>query len=553
MGTYGVTHIKKDNKIIPFSDSHDGYLSGMGLAGLLSIKYISDKKLGELFDNYTARKAHVFGDHAEDNSEEEQVQLSQRAIDEVIYQVSEDSKNDVNAINWITNALSSDIRTSVSGFGPLLYLNVHPHYGQDYDYCDYLIDLDNRTFSIGSDSEYSIEIAIGFDTIRLATDNVLNYFANDRKELLTNKEDFSYEHEILMSIASEEVATTEDKIKLQERTQRIIDQYFSLDPIAVDEQYKKEQEANELYRKELKDKESLIKSVNNTQEEENYGAFSIRNAREITPLQLRTVQAFLNRLEKLLPETAFLSTNADWGMNETYTEGGIRFFSPMQKNNNMHECFESVINIFESQFKVSFSIFSSTGSWGHEVKQTENTGFFGDPMGITPGPEQSYYSQDDIIETFNNGQLTIDTLNPFLGYHMKYETLRPILLIDKNEQQIASNPIFWSYLAILNHDIEVFDKTYPLVANQIGNLNEVDIETAKKRLLMTLADSKLIVSTILSLKDWTSLNPEQLDKVNTTDQFVNHLKTTSFFNDLLPVMNNSEKSQYGFGIKNKMK
>ena len=32
MGTYGVTHIKKDNKTIPFSDSYDGYWSGMGMA-----------------------------------------------------------------------------------------------------------------------------------------------------------------------------------------------------------------------------------------------------------------------------------------------------------------------------------------------------------------------------------------------------------------------------------------------------------------------------------------------------------------------------------------
>lgn len=40
MGTYGVTHIKKDDKIIPFSDSYDGYWSGMGLANLIGLKYI---------------------------------------------------------------------------------------------------------------------------------------------------------------------------------------------------------------------------------------------------------------------------------------------------------------------------------------------------------------------------------------------------------------------------------------------------------------------------------------------------------------------------------
>ena len=28
MGTYGITHVKKDNKIITLSDSYDGYLNG---------------------------------------------------------------------------------------------------------------------------------------------------------------------------------------------------------------------------------------------------------------------------------------------------------------------------------------------------------------------------------------------------------------------------------------------------------------------------------------------------------------------------------------------
>lgn len=31
MGTYGVTHIKHNNEVLPFSDSYDGYISdGMG-------------------------------------------------------------------------------------------------------------------------------------------------------------------------------------------------------------------------------------------------------------------------------------------------------------------------------------------------------------------------------------------------------------------------------------------------------------------------------------------------------------------------------------------
>lgn len=556
MGTYGVTHVKKDNKIIPFSDSYDGYLSGMGLAGLFSIKYISDQKLGELFDQYTARKPHVFGDNTQNHYEQEEIELTQRAIDEVIYQVKEDTKDNSDAINWINNALSDDVRASMSGFGPLLYLNVHPHYGEDYDYCNYLIDLDNKTFSSGNDSIYTIP----FDLIRSAKDSVLRYFADQKKDLLTEEQKLLSQEDLLTTfpdkILMEKVEITEEeKNKFKKDANTIISAYFALDPLMIDIEYKKEEEQREIHRQKCLDayNESLSNKQQNTlKEEDNYGAFSIRNARDIAPIQLRTVQAFLNRLEKVLPQTAYLSANADWGMNEDYTAGGIRFFSPMENNNSMHECFDTVMNVIEYQFKIGLSIFSSTGSWSHDIKETESTGFFGNAMGITAGPDQSYFLLEE-VKQFEQGSLIIDTVNPYLGYHVKYENMRSLLLGGKNQEQVGLAAVFWTYLAILNQDIEVFDKVYPLANTQLANMNDIDSETAKKRLLTTLADSKLIVSSILSLKESTDLKKEQLEKVNTTDQFVNHLKTTSFFNDLLPVMNNSEKSQYGFGVKNKMK
>lgn len=50
MGTYGVTHIKKDGKTISLSDSYDGYFSGgMGQANLYTIKYLDDSLLARLF------------------------------------------------------------------------------------------------------------------------------------------------------------------------------------------------------------------------------------------------------------------------------------------------------------------------------------------------------------------------------------------------------------------------------------------------------------------------------------------------------------------------
>ena len=50
MGTYGVTHVKNDNKILAFSDSYDGYVSGMGQANILCIKYLSTPLLKALFE-----------------------------------------------------------------------------------------------------------------------------------------------------------------------------------------------------------------------------------------------------------------------------------------------------------------------------------------------------------------------------------------------------------------------------------------------------------------------------------------------------------------------
>ena len=123
MGTYGVTHVKKDDKIIPFSDSYDGYWSGMGQANLIGLKYISISKLGELFDSFTARKALTVEEiksfqenyDYDDSDDEDEKSLSTREIQNFIAQVSSETKHSSEALEWANSVAEGDIRASSIG------------------------------------------------------------------------------------------------------------------------------------------------------------------------------------------------------------------------------------------------------------------------------------------------------------------------------------------------------------------------------------------------------------------------------------------------------
>src|SRR5579875_579666 len=133
MGTYGVTHVKKDNKIIPFSDSHDGYFSAMGYNNLLCIKYLSIPIISKIFDKFNVTEKINVEETKDDkyrsdlsNNADYKI-ATQRDKDNALYLIEQDTQSP-EVIEWMKETLNHSLRPSISGFAPLLYLNINPHY-----------------------------------------------------------------------------------------------------------------------------------------------------------------------------------------------------------------------------------------------------------------------------------------------------------------------------------------------------------------------------------------------------------------------------------------
>jgi hypothetical protein len=111
-------------------------------------------------------------------------------------------------------ALSDSVRASVCGFAPLLYLNINPHYGRDYDYYTYMIDLDDEVFIANN------QMKISFEKIRKATVEQLNAFCDQVKEVITldKKEEKLYEKFYNIELKESQI----EKV-----SNMIIDKYFS--------------------------------------------------------------------------------------------------------------------------------------------------------------------------------------------------------------------------------------------------------------------------------------------------------------------------------------
>lgn len=523
MGTYGNTHVKKDNKIIAFSDSYDGYFGGgMGQANINCIKFLSTPILKKLFDEYTAsskvplEQASSYQEEGDYDSDE--VTLTKRQTQDVIYRVEQDAQNS-EAGDWIRSALDDSIRASVCGFAPLLYLNINNHYGRDYDYNDYLIDLDEEVFSTSNG------IKIPFAKIRKASMNQLDAFSNGIDEFLPEQlreeaEDFFHEE-----------FTEAD----QEKVNKIIDAYFSIDEAVLQAHYKAKEEERQKWladhkQRQAEDDEELDDSGD-------YGAYSIRNGSVSVPV-LRSIVTLIQKLNKAIPETQFLSTHTEWGVNDDYTEAGMRMFSPMSNDKKTHEIYDKFTQLVDQQFQLRFNIFSSTGKWSFDVKQDENDEsahfMFRE---VVPGPQKSAFSLQE-IKGFESQDIIFDGLHPYLSIHGKYDEVRELVI---NPEQNIVSPIIWVYMALLNQDTKAFDRVYPLAKEIMTQLDKKSAKAAYGKYLQSLSDG-------LTINDLVQDFAHSLGKVvelEDTSNFIKHLQQTTFFTDVAPYMNSFEKAQYG--------
>ena len=537
MGTYGITHVKKDNKIITMSDSYDGYLNGgMGQSNILCIKYLSTPILKKLFDKYKASKKISLEDiknktykqdYPKNDSDDLDTVVSERELENVLFAVKKDTDSQ-EAVDWMKVALSDSVRTSICGFAPLLYLNINPHYGRDYEHYTYMIDLDEEVFITNN------QMKISFEKIRKASVAQLNAFCEQVMEVITldKKEEKLYEKFYDMDLKESQI----EKV-----SNMIMDKYLSVDEKVLSEYYEKRKQEHLAWQAQCEAERLNTQEGEFSMEEQSFiGGFSIHST-NCDATVLRSVVTFIKGINKI-PGCEFLAEHSEWGVNETYTEGGMRIFSPLtndEKQNKLHGLF---VQTLERKFKLKFNIFSSSGVWSNDEedlnKEDSGESFFF--FFSIPGPQKTLLTLDEIKALYPDDYEEIfEEGNPWLSLTGHHEDVRQLIL---NENNKVMAPILWLYEAILHQDKEMFTKVYPLAKELINSKelsNKKKTETFNK-LLRYLADTKMIGEQILVFAE---VAEQEVEVANVAD-FVKYLKTTDFFEYVEKQMSNKEKELY---------
>lgn len=211
MGTYGVTHIKCNQKTIPFSDSYDAYASGMGLNNALAIKFMSNKLLIQLFSQFTAYPALSQSEIAQGISpeiydDENTSPASLRVINHLKQQLTEDclESNSPEFRFWLHNMDHNNFyTTSMCGAPVIMGLNKAIHYGRDYydEECYYVVDLDNQKYFIKS--FFNSEIFFTFEQIRSLSVQQINILFNSLTDI-QNIEEMATKFKFTQHFAFEE-------------------------------------------------------------------------------------------------------------------------------------------------------------------------------------------------------------------------------------------------------------------------------------------------------------------------------------------------------------
>lgn len=513
MGTYGVTHVKKDEKIIPFSDSYDGYWSGMGQSNILGLKYVPLSKLRQLFDSFSARKAlnqegiKSFEQNSEEDDDDE-ITLSDRTIRNFISQISQDNSQLTEAIDWATQISSGDIRTSAVGIVPLLYMNIHPHYGYDYEYCDYLVDLDKEQFvfnNIGLEIPLRLIQETSILNLRYFFETDLE-FAKDR--IVQDFPDFAGNLESLIYELKDQ-----DKAIALIKLQEIVRFIFSLpsEPIQAlfDENEKKRQEYLAQYNQ---DKSQTLPNDVQESDKDSY-SYSIYSA-QTSADKLRKIIYFLQEKSKQ-PGFEFILDCAEWGVEENYISGGVRLLSPqgLQKEEN----FRGIINTLEYAFKLRFNIMSGAGF---------GTGLFPDEHTPDLTIQKSIFSFIELEKTLSEEDFNIVKKEglPYLAYHTYIEEASAYIVSQNGH---TNSPVFWVFIALLTQNKELFDSVYSRSKNQLASLASKDSLRVKNLYLSSYYDGEQIV--------------KLLDK---NSKFIIDLMTTTFFEDCSEVLTEIEAKEF---------
>ena len=375
---------------------------------------------------------------------------------------------------------------------------------------------------------------ISFEKIRKASVAQLNAFCEQVMEviILDKKEEKLYEKFYYMDLKESQI----EKV-----SNMIMDKYLSVDEKVLLKYYEKRKQEHLARQAQYEAKRLNAQESEFSREEQSFvGGFSIHST-TCDATVLRSVVTFVKCVNKI-PGCEFLAEHSEWGVNETYTEGGMRIFSPLtndEKQNKLHGLF---VQTLEKKFKLKFNIFSSSGIWSSDEENlNEDDGEqFSMLNNIVPGPQKILLTLEEMKTLYPNDYKEIfEEGNPWLSLNGHHEEVRQLIL-SENKKVMA--PILWLYEAILHQDKEMFAKVYPL-AKELMNSNEL---TKKKKdetltkLLRYLADTKMIGEQISVFAKVV----EQDVEISNFDDFVKYLKTTDFFEYVSKQMSNKEKQLY---------
>lgn len=501
MGTYAVTHVKKDEKIIPLSDSYDGYFSGMGLSNIWAIKYMDDSLLEHLAKQYIIAP-----------EDEEQTPTS-REIDEAIFQFSQTTQTQ-EAIDWLKSALSQEIRTSVTGFGPLLLLNINPHYGRDFEYCDYLIDLDRKVYVI---NEYEIP----FSTLRALSSEKINFLCEYQQNLIKNEKN--------ETPGFEELLNENEQNNFKSQLDNFLNSLIKLDQKLIVEHFSEQQKQRDDYA------ENSVKNVDeNTNKDVYINAYSVQTANDIPVPDLRLMLTLCQRLTKADPAAAILLKNAVWGVEENYASGGISFYSPREHDSVQHHYHDNVLNYLTYVMKYRFNMMSSGGvCWKYANEVSENEREDVDDFFKPPVIDKCLYNLVDIQE-HENLIIALKEANIWMVYHADYESIRETLI---QQDSLPSSPFVWLFTSLLHEDSEMFKLGFRESKKQWETLSNADKKRVAGVMLRSLDEGAKLGLAVQELV------ANHIPVVSKTAEFMNVIKTTDLLSILEPFMTGAEKAR----------
>lgn len=522
MGTYGVTAIKSEDKIIFLTDSHDGYFSGMGKNNFIGAAISPPSKLlKQLLSQF-------------DNKSYEWSTVSDRDRQKAIYQYTKDGGLDKDRFE---SYLMGELRPSIGGFLPTLYCGVHTGYSDTDNYADYLVNLD--TDEISYIKECSKEengqitffpyFTISIQKLREAGTKRVNFFGEhfeevldnmnesaesitlsklnsidengdtSQQEILSNTDEYdeyqlestntANDGESFFDLLEEAEGDTEATTKLQTLIQQKIEEFLSLDEKVINEILRREKLYHEKTIIEIEKRNADFQQslLGDKFKEDKPSFYSISSGEVSFDQKILFIHLFQNLVlnnSNINPEVAL--RKVQWWEEVCEDNTFKHFVSIKQDFEDPNYVLKEFSDTLWHDFDFKLNITSSTGGIGifdTNIEEKEEL-----PILVTKSEFSSRSPE-------HWGALN-DNL-PNVALYVPYAEMREITL---SEDYLAPGPFIYQPMlkfAILNRDIETSGKLLSLLQKDFEekstdpNLATLE-ENITKFLMRSLAQSKSI-------------------------------------------------------------